>query len=116
MQIETPVIIAEGLDIFVHRSIHEAEASVEAIDVDHGIFRAWDARGHSLTLTSDPPHGVTTSRNVHIELLRPFVDDHAALVELLSHVLTRHAHIQLSPDEGLASLLQRFIAWQGHTQ
>ena len=114
MIIETPLIVAEGHDVCAYRSVGEAEAHLEAIDVDAAIYRAWDATGRVLTLVAEGPRGAPTSRKVNIQFAQPVRDGSAELVRLLADVLVDQGRESPSPPEPLAVLLRKFVTLRGY--
>lgn len=48
---QPPVIIAEGLDLKLYDSVHDAALDLEAIDVQDGIYVGYDSEGRELLLT-----------------------------------------------------------------
>lgn len=48
---ETPIIIIEEItSVMLFLSVKEAEAYMEAIDVNDGVYRGYDAEGHPLNI------------------------------------------------------------------
>lgn len=45
-----PLIIAEGLDLHLYDSVHDAALGLEAIDVQDGIYVGYDSEGRALLL------------------------------------------------------------------
>lgn len=48
---QPPLIIAEGLDLKLYESVHDAALDLEAIDVEDGIYVGYDSEGRELRLT-----------------------------------------------------------------
>jgi hypothetical protein len=60
MQVQAPIIVAEGIDIRFFRSVEEAQRAIEPADLADGTIRAWDATGQTLipvTRQSQAPEG-----------------------------------------------------------
>ncbi len=114
MAIATPVVLAEGHDVVLFRSVSEAEAHVEAIDVDNGVYRAWDATGVPLQLVADGPRGLPTSRKVHIHLGTPSAGAAAELAKLLTGVLVELGAEAPDAGEALPVLVTRFVKAKGY--
>lgn len=51
--IQTPIIIAEGWDVYLYNSIADAEGYMEPIDVEDAIYKGYDAEGKLLTISTD---------------------------------------------------------------
>lgn len=84
-----PIIVADGLDVCLYRTVSDAALALEGPDVLAGIYRAYDAAGRPLQLRTDGgPHDY--SARVHIELGTPTV------------------------VQELRALLQDFLAAAGH--
>jgi hypothetical protein len=45
-----PLIIAEGLDVFLFESVESAELGLESTDVRSGIYKGFDAEGRALRI------------------------------------------------------------------
>lgn len=110
-----PILLAEGEDISVFKTVAAAASYAEAIDVDDGVYKAWDAQGRLLTLSTAPPHGVATSRLVHIRVATPSRSEPDILRNLLASVLSRFAGVHVA-DLPLPETLRAFIAWAGYTR
>ena len=52
--LEYPLVVAEGLDVSFYASVDRLEKQLEAIDVDEGIYLAFDASGRRLALGVSP--------------------------------------------------------------
>lgn len=111
--IEPPIVVAEGNDVSVFRSIGDAAMCLEAVDVDDGVYQAWDALGHKLVLSTDPPHGRTATRRVHVSIAVDAADSSSNLPNLLVALL-RSAGIPANVKEDVAALINRFVIWQGY--
>jgi len=111
--ITPPIIIAEGSDVRIYETVAEAIGAIEAIDVDAGVYRAWDSRGHRLALSADPPHGAAITRSVHVALDPSIPDDTFAAVSLLRSVLARYSNVPLESPGSLSKLIEAFVKWQG---
>jgi hypothetical protein len=48
--VKPPIVIAESYDISVHPSVEHAEAQLEPVDVNDGIYVGYDCEGHLLDL------------------------------------------------------------------
>jgi hypothetical protein len=79
--IKKPVIVAEGLDILFYDDIEDAEKHLEPIDVDNGIYVAYDADGRLLKIQNDDNkisisifEQNPTHRKSLEDLLRKFLD------------------------------------------
>ena len=78
-------ILAEGHDISFYETPEDIAAEVEAIDVREGVFRAWRADGHVITLAAPHKRGPVTARaetDVDVDGLRPALIDCGAGVGL----------------------------------
>jgi hypothetical protein len=49
---EAPILVIDGSDVSVHRSLDAAVRSVEGVDVEGGLYRCFDAVGRRITLTA----------------------------------------------------------------
>lgn len=97
----------------VYRSVADVSMSLEAMDVDDGVYHVWDASGHSLLLSTDPPHGRATTRPVHVSLAVEAAESSSGLPILLVALL-RSAGIPADVKEDVAALINRFVIWQGY--
>jgi hypothetical protein len=111
--IEPPIVVAEGNDVSVYRSLADVSRSLEAVDVDDGVYEAWDAPGHRLLLSTDPPFGRATMRSVHVSLAVDAPDSSSGLPPLLVALL-RSAGIPADAKEDVAALVDRVVIWQGY--
>ena len=114
-EIALPVVLAEGNDVLVFRSLSDLCNWVEAVDVDSGGFHVWDASGRVLLLSTDPPHGLATTRPVHVSLAVNAAPGSSDLALLLTTRL-RSAGIPANTNEPVGLLIDRFVIWQGYSR
>ena len=72
-----PIFIAEGRDLIAFPGLSEAEEHLEVVDVDAGIFSAWDSSGAVLALRTAP--GRLGTRAVVISIEEPIRIDGEAI-------------------------------------
>lgn len=77
-----PIIIADGLDVGFFPTIEAAARALEVIDVEDGIYRAFDRDGKALRLSSSGSRVIITcptptldARNELLLLLREFLHE-----------------------------------------
>ena len=69
--ITPPIFVADGDDVSAFRTIADAQRALEEIDVDDGIYLAWDSTGRVLALTTGFQSGFPGSMGVHITAAVP---------------------------------------------
>jgi hypothetical protein len=106
--IQTPVVVADGLDVTVYPTLEEAVANLEGVDVARGVYRVFDSVGRRVTLGT---HGVrqvwfmVDIGTVHVMEIESQPTGGSDLRELLlSHLRARHLQVDESWD--LAALVK----------
>jgi len=111
-----PIIVAEDANnVLVFRCVGDATAYTEAIDVDDGIYQAWDSDGRALIFTTDPPRGSPTSRRVSLSLGEPAHFDSEEVANLLRGVLERVAK-RRAAGTSLRAVLEEYMSWAGYAR
>ena len=83
-----PIVVAEGLDVCLYRSIEAAQLDIEGPDAIAGIYRAYDASGERL-LTRGTGGASDYSARVYFERAGPRPEE---LTALLREFLTALGH------------------------
>lgn len=97
-EIRPPIVVADGLDVSLHRSIEAAALQLEVPDVAQGIYRCYDADGHLLNVTTD-------GRVIRFQVAEESPVHRVELMELLRGVLDR-AHVAVPVNAELDDLIQ----------
>lgn len=50
---QPPILVFEGWDLHLYDSVSDAELDLEAIDVEEGIYEAYDSQGRKLQVESE---------------------------------------------------------------
>jgi hypothetical protein len=101
MPITTPIILAEGLDVSLHESLDAAARQLEPADVASGEFRAYDAEGRLLSISTD---GVT----VQVQPFEALPGHREELVTLLKEFLAA-VPVDLPESERPEDLVQTSV-------
>jgi hypothetical protein len=112
--VQPPIIIAEGRDVTVYRTVADAALSLEGPDVLGDIYQAYDANGVSLKLISN---GGPDDYSAKVSILAsdPPVHDADGLRRLLRENL-EHDRASVSTSASLDNLLEAFIALNGFSR
>jgi hypothetical protein len=113
--LQLPIIVAEGEDISVFESVKSAESYIEAIDVDDGVYQAWDSEGRVLTLTADPPYKALITRAVHISVEQPEKLEPEKLEAYLAKVLRKYVDPKFE-SISLEETIAKIVSWVGITR
>lgn len=108
---EPPISVAEGHDITVFNSVGELRDYVEPVDVDDGVYEAWDARGRRIDLYVE-------SEEIELALLPGGADQADQLMKLLTEMIHRvgpERYRQFrSEGASLSELLEVVLDFQEH--
>lgn len=109
--LEPPIVVVEGHDVMVFRTVDDAARALEGPDVLEGIYEAYDATGVRIDLTSD---GGPDDYSAVVALSVPAVPpvEAARLCRLLQEHL-EHAGATVAVDASVARLLDAVIALRG---
>lgn len=106
----TPPIVIDGDGCFdVYATVAEACSWLEAVDVDDGLYEAFDSEGHPLRL-------VTDGNIVSIELPTDSIVDSAELEHrirnYISWVNSIRVRIPIGDDSSISTMLQALLRFQ----
>ena len=111
MSIVTPIIAADGNDVRLFCSLHDAERYIEPVDVD--VYVLYGADGERLRAWSEevsdkpsPSNAQVTRKIVRIDSFRPKRYEHRSMMSLLNGFL-RLAYNETAQDDVLAFLVRR---------
>lgn len=109
--LQPPIVVAEGHDVMLFRSVDDAARALEGPDVLAGIYEAYDATGVCIDLTSD---GGPDDYSATVSLRVPAIPqvDAARLCHLLQ-VCLEHDGTAVAADASVARLLDTVIAKHG---
>ena len=113
--ITPPIFVVEGDDVSAFRTIADAERALEEIDVDDGIYLAWDSSGRVLALTTGFQSGFPGSMGVHITAGVPERVEPDALRSLLVRVLHQYAQLDTA-SSSLQDVLSAFLRWASYSR
>lgn len=104
-----PITIAEGHDINFFESIHELLGYIEWMDVDDGVYEAWDALGRRIHLYVENEEiklALIRGEAVQADQLRTL------LTEYIHRVGTERFRLFKSDDVSLSELLEVVLDFQ----
>lgn len=109
--LQPPIVVIEGKDVRVFRTVDEAARAVEGPDVLEGIYEAYDATGVRIELASD---GDPVDYSAAVSLSVPAVPEveAARLCRLLLQYLEARGST-VAADASVALLLDMVIAKDG---
>ena len=113
--ITPPIFVAEGDDVFAFRTIDDAQQALEAIDVEDGVYLAWDSTGRVLALTTVPQPGFFGAMGVRISPAAPERVEPDALRSLLARVLSQHARVDIASSSH-PEVVAAFLGWAGYSR
>ncbi len=94
-----PIIIAEGLDVNFYMSVSSVQDSIEAVDIQNDVYKAYDSLGNKIVLSiiDDKIYiKIDYENNLKIELEKLLIDFLKAIEFKFSE-----------KEESLASLLKK---------
>jgi hypothetical protein len=104
-----PIVLVDGLDVQFFSSIEAAEGWMEAIDVENGVYHAYDSRGRALVVE-------TKGERVYMAAASEEPPQAHELERLLRDYLRHHLRdIADDPDNTLPRLLDACISLSGLT-
>lgn len=108
---EPPIITAEGHDINVFESIPELLDYIEWVDVEDGVYEAWDALGRKV-------HLYVENEEIKLALIRGETDQADQLMTLLTEMIHRvgpeRYRLFKSDDVPLSELLDVVLDAEKH--
>jgi hypothetical protein len=110
-----PIIIAEGHDVMAFRDLAAAQQKLEVVDVEEGIFTAWDAEGRLLDVHTVSMSGRFGVSEVRIALGESEPGHADALRNLLVTVLETYWKKEVA-ERPLAEVVKMFVETAGYTR
>lgn len=116
-----PIVIVEGRDVGIFRTVGDAERKLEAIDVKKQIFKGYDAEGRRLHLSTyeDLRHWLFGMVCQSIELVAIESESEPTAQDELKEILTRYLAdigrpLENSHNKSLSELIQLAVSTSGY--